>query len=96
MAKDKSDPFVAKIAAAILTFAIGWLAQKALAIAWKRVSGKDAPKNLDDPEVTVASAALFAAAVAGVGAATRKLARNNAKRMVDHYVDKRAKTPPAE
>ncbi len=42
-----------KVGTVALTFAAGWAAQKLVTFVWAKVTGHDAPKDLDDEEVGV-------------------------------------------
>ncbi len=88
--KDEGPTMAVRVGAAALTLAAGWVAQRAVNVAWKRVSGKPAPKNADDPDVSIAAAVAFAAVAAGVGALARRLASRNAHRIVGRMASKRS------
>ncbi|MDF9876559.1 DUF4235 domain-containing protein [Cellulosimicrobium cellulans] len=71
-----------KVGTVALTFAAGWAAQKLVTFVWAKVTGHDAPKDLDDEEVGIVSAVTFAAVAAGVGVLARRFAGKEAKRVV--------------
>lgn len=75
-----------KIGTAALSFAAGWAAQKLVKVAWKQITGTDAPTDLEDPEVALVSAVAFAAVGAGVGVLAQRLATRQGKRMVTAMV----------
>lgn len=86
---DEPNTLAIKLGTVALTFAAGWIVQRVLVQTWKGVTGKDAPKDIEDPEVSIVSAVAFAAATAGVGVLVRRLASRNAKRVVTRLVQKR-------
>lgn len=71
-----------KAATVALTLAAGWVAQKVVSYAWAKATGHDAPKDLDDPEVSIISAVTFAAAAAAASVFARRFAGREAKRVV--------------
>ncbi len=88
-AHDDDTTLAVKVGTVVLTLAAGWVAQKAVTVIWKQVSGKAAPKDLDDPEVGIASAVAFAAVAASAGVLARRLASRNAKRVVHRFSSSR-------
>ncbi|MBO0611145.1 DUF4235 domain-containing protein [Myceligenerans salitolerans] len=83
MAENETEPTLAvKIGTIALTFAAGWAAQKALALVWKQVTGKDAPTKSDDPELDVVQATVFAAVAAGTAVLAKRVAARGAQRTV--------------
>ena len=79
---DNDQSLAVKVGTVALTFAAGWVAQKIVTEIWKKVSGHDAPKDLDDPEIGIVSAVTFAAVAAGASVLARRFAGRGAKRVV--------------
>ncbi|KON73673.1 DUF4235 domain-containing protein [Cellulosimicrobium cellulans] len=77
-----------KVGTVALTFAAGWAAQKLVTFVWAKVTGHDAPKDLDDEEVGIVSAVTFAAVAAGVGVLARRFAGKEAKRFVSRLASR--------
>ncbi|GAA1876504.1 DUF4235 domain-containing protein [Myceligenerans crystallogenes] len=81
MTDNETEPTLAvKIGTIALTFAAGWVAQKALALVWKQVTGKDAPNKPDDPELDLVQATVFAAVAAGTAMFAKRMAAKGAHR----------------
>jgi hypothetical protein len=74
------DTLAVKVGTVLLTMIAGWLAQKLVAAIWARATGKDAPADLDDEDVTIAQAVAFAAVTGGVAVLARRLAHRGAAR----------------
>lgn len=83
---DEKDGLAVKIGTAALSFAAGWAAQKLVKVAWKQVTGNDAPTDLEDPEVTIISAVVFASVGAGVAVLAQRLAARQGKHLVKRAV----------
>jgi hypothetical protein len=77
MAK-RDEPLAVKVGTLVLTVLAGWLAQKLVSAIWARATGKAAPKDLDDENVTIAQAVTFAAVTGGVAVLARRLAHQGA------------------
>jgi hypothetical protein len=84
--KESADSLGVKIGTVALTFVAGWLAQKLIGIAWSRITGHDAPTDLDDEEVTIVQAVTFAAVTGGIAVLARRLAHRGAVKAVARYV----------
>lgn len=81
MTDNETEPTLAvKLGTIALTFAAGWAAQKALALLWKQVTGKDAPNKADDPELDMVQATVFAAVAAGTAVFAKRIAAKGAQR----------------
>lgn len=61
-----------RIMAAGAAFAGGWVARKAITLAWKKATGKEPPVSPESPEVALTEAIGWAVAV-GVGSEIAKL-----------------------
>jgi hypothetical protein len=61
-----------RIMAGTAAFAGGWVARKAITVAWKKATGKEPPANPESPEVELAEA-LGWAIVVGVGIEVARL-----------------------
>jgi hypothetical protein len=61
-----------RVMAGVAAFAGGWVAKKAITLAWKKTTGKEPPINPESPEVALAEA-LGWAVVVGVGSEVAKL-----------------------
>jgi hypothetical protein len=61
-----------KVMAGVAAFAGGWVARKAITVAWKRTTGKEPPTTPESPEVAL-SEALGWAVVMGVGSEIARL-----------------------
>ncbi|WP_242496509.1 DUF4235 domain-containing protein [Xylanimonas protaetiae] len=79
-----------KIGTAVLTLAAGWLAQKAVGMIWEKSTGRSAPKDLDNDEITIVQAVTFAAVSGGVAVLARRLAHRGAARAVARFAAKPA------
>lgn len=55
-----------RVMAGTTAFASGWVARKAITVAWKKATGKEPPTNPESPEVRLTEA-LGWAVVMGVG-----------------------------
>lgn len=71
---------VAKVGMIAVTFAAGWATRKLLAVAWKKVTGNEAPTKPDDPELGLVPATVFAALAAGTAVLAKRLAAQGAHR----------------
>lgn len=81
MTEDETEQTLAvKVGTIALTFAAGWAAQKALALLWKQVTGKDAPNKPDDPDLDMVQATVFAAVAAGTAVFAKRIAARGAHR----------------
>jgi hypothetical protein len=69
-----------KVGTLALTLAAGWVAQKAVSMIWKGVTGNDAPNKPDDPELDLVQATVFAAVAAGTAVLAKRLAAKGAHR----------------
>lgn len=69
-----------KVGTLALTIAAGWVAQKAVSMIWKGVTGNDAPNKPDDPELDLLQATVFAAVAAGTAVFAKRLAAKGAHR----------------
>lgn len=78
-----------KVGTVALTFAAGWVAQKLVTAVWKQVSGHDAPKDPEDPDVSIVSAVTFAAVTAGAAVLARRFAGRGAQRVATRLVGSR-------
>jgi uncharacterized protein DUF4235 len=61
-----------RVMAGAAAFAGGWVARKAITVAWKKATGKEPPANPESPEVELAEA-LGWAVVMGVGIEVARL-----------------------
>lgn len=61
-----------RVMAGAAAFAGGWVARKAITMAWKKATGKEPPANPESPEVELAEA-LGWAVVMGVGIEVSRL-----------------------
>jgi uncharacterized protein DUF4235 len=61
-----------RVMAGAAAFAGGWVARKAITVAWKKATGKEPPANPESPEVELAEA-LGWAVVVGVGIEVARL-----------------------
>ncbi|GII97931.1 uncharacterized protein DUF4235 [Sediminihabitans luteus] len=92
MGKKKNENDVdlpTKVATIALTFAAGWIAQKAVGQVWKRATGNDAPTNTDDPEIGIAQAVAFAAVSGAAMVLARRLAAQQAGKLTQRYMGKK-------
>ncbi|GAA2244096.1 hypothetical protein GCM10010413_54030 [Promicromonospora sukumoe] len=69
-----------KVGTLALTIAAGWVAQKAVSMIWKGVTGNDAPNKPDDPELDLLQATVFAAVAAGTAVFAKRIAAKGAHR----------------
>jgi hypothetical protein len=67
-----------KVGTLALTLAAGWVAQKAVSMIWKGVTGNDAPSKADDPELDLVQATVFAAVAAGTAVLAKRMAAKGA------------------
>ena len=81
----KNDTLAVKVGTMVLTIAAGWLAQKAVGMIWEKSTGRAAPKNLDDEEITIIQAVTFAAVSGGVAVLARRLAHQGAVRAAARF-----------
>ena len=81
----RKDPLAVKVGTMVLTIAAGWLAQKAVGMIWEKSTGRSAPKDLDDDEITVIQAVTFAAVSGGVAVLARRLAHKGAVQAVSRF-----------
>ncbi len=72
-----------RVMAGAAAFAGGWVAKKAITLAWKKGTGKEPPQHPESPEVALAEAIGWAIAI-GVGSEVARLlaTRAAAKRWV--------------
>ncbi len=77
MAQDQSVPM--KITTLAVSLGAGWVAQKAVAALWTKVTGHS-PVHGDDDDATVASIVAFAAVTSATAALTRVLATRGTSR----------------
>lgn len=61
-----------RVMAGVAAFAGGWVARKAITVAWKKATGKEPPTAPESPEVALAEALGWAVAI-GVGSEVAKL-----------------------
>ena len=69
-----------KLGTLALTLAAGWVAQQAVSMIWKGVTGKNAPNRPDDPELDLLQATVFAAVAAGTAVFAKRIAAKGAHR----------------
>ncbi|WP_265521721.1 DUF4235 domain-containing protein [Oerskovia flava] len=86
--EDNDQSLAVKVGTVALTFAAGWVAQKIVTEVWRRASGHDAPKDLDDPEVGIAAAVTFAAVTAAAAVVARRFASRGAQRAVTRFASR--------
>ena len=77
---ETEQTIVEKVGTLALTIAAGWVAQKAVSMIWKSVTGNDAPNKPDDPELDLVQATVFAAVAAGTAVFAKRLAAKGAHR----------------
>lgn len=77
---ETDSTLVEKVSVIALTFAAGWATRKVLAVAWKQVTGKEAPTKPDDPDLDLIPAAVFAALAAGTAVLAKRMAAKGAHR----------------
>jgi Protein of unknown function (DUF4235) len=76
-----------RVVTGIAGAAAGWLARKAIMLAWRRITGKEAPEHPEDPRVALGEA-LGWALVTGAGVnLARMLAVRAASRMTNSPPD---------
>ncbi len=87
-----------RVVSGVAGAAAGWLARKAIMLAWNRITGKEPPEHPEDPQVALGEA-LGWALVAGAGVSiARMLAVRAASRMTNSPPDQIADIaagPPA-
>jgi hypothetical protein len=71
-----------KLVSTAITVAGGYVGTKVVEFAWRKVTGHDAPKDIDDTEANMWSAITFAAIAAGITALIRVLSQRGAKSAV--------------
>jgi hypothetical protein len=74
-----------KVMTVAMTFAAGWLAQKLLATIWEKATKKTVPTDLDDEEITIVQAVLFAAVSGGIAVLARRMAHRGAANVAARY-----------
>ncbi|MDR2253794.1 MAG: DUF4235 domain-containing protein [Bifidobacteriaceae bacterium] len=72
----------------------GFVAARAVRLAWRVVSGRAAPADSEDPESSTAEVAVFAAALAAAVAAAQTLATRGALKLVRRSEAKDLTGPP--
>ena len=87
---EPEQPFAVKVGTVVLTLAAGWVAQKAVSMIWKGVTGNDAPNKPDDPELDLVQATVFAAVAAGTAVFAKRMAAKGASRAVMRIAARRA------
>jgi len=91
MAQTETEQTLAeKVGTLALTLAAGWVAQKAVSMIWKGVTGNDAPNKPDDPELDLVQATVFAAVAAGTAVFAKRMAAKGASRAVMRIAARRA------
>lgn len=78
MAQDQTVPM--KLTTLAVSLGAGWLAQKAVAALWTKVTGHS-PAHGDDDDATVASIVAFAAVTSATAALTKILATRGTTRV---------------
>lgn len=79
-----------KVGTLALTLAAGWVAQKAVGLIWKGVTGNDAPNKPDDPELDLVQATVFAAVAAGTAVLAKRMAAKGASKAAMRLAARRA------
>jgi len=79
---ESDDALVTKLVATATGVAASLVANVVIREVWKTVTGKNAPKNANDPSLRVVQAVAFAALSAGVAVLARRLATHGAQGLV--------------
>jgi Protein of unknown function (DUF4235) len=83
----KRGDISSRVVTGIAGAAAGWLARKAIMLAWSRITGREAPEHPEDPQVALGEA-LGWALVAGAGVSlARLLAVRTASRITNSPPD---------
>lgn len=81
MADENKEALLEKVILLAASAGTAWVAQRALAYAWKRTTGKDAPRNALDTDAPNSSIIIFAAVTGAVAAGAKILADRGARRV---------------
>ncbi|WP_108493572.1 DUF4235 domain-containing protein [Promicromonospora sp. AC04] len=91
MAQNETEQTLAeKVGTLALTLAAGWVAQQAVSMIWKGVTGNDAPNRPDDPELDLVQATVFAAVAAGTAVLAKRMAAKGAHKAAMRFAARRA------
>jgi hypothetical protein len=75
---ERDESLAVKVGTVALTIVAGWLARKLVAAIWARATGRAAPEDPDDEDVTIIQAVAFAAVTGGIAVLARRLAHRGA------------------
>jgi hypothetical protein len=85
---DEKDAVAVRLVAAGAGLAATWLANTIIRAVWKKASGKDVPKDTNDPAMGIISAVAFAALSGAVAVLAKRVATHGASRVLGSMVGK--------
>jgi Protein of unknown function (DUF4235) len=85
---DKRGDIGSRAVGGLAAVAAGFATRKAMALAWKRITGKEPPEHPEDPEVRLGEAVSWAAMM-GVAMSTARL-------LATRVATRRRRTAPAD
>ncbi|MGP7959476.1 DUF4235 domain-containing protein [Sanguibacter sp. A247] len=86
MADQEKEALLEKVILLGASAGAAWIAQRGLSYAWKKATGKDAPRNALDTDAPNTSIIVFAAITGAVAAAAKIAADRGARRVAARVV----------
>ncbi len=83
---DKEQALAEKVGTLVLTAAAAWAVRKGIVTIWERSTGRPAPLDLDDDDIGITEAVLFAAVTGALAVFARRYAQRGAHRAFTRFL----------